>query len=308
MTPDVRQALLEAPAVLHSNPSHPSFRELSSHGVRVAAASGSESEGVIVHPDPREGALYELVYIVDRLLGPGGCPWDQVQTHDSLKRYLLEESYEVLDAIDSGSEEKLKEELGDLLLQPVLHAEMKKAAGSFDIDGVAREICNKLVRRHPHVFGDLSVADADEVLRNWDRIKSEEKGSEKPASRLAGVPGGMASLLRAYEVSKRAVRAGFEWPDIDSVFEKLHEEEAELRQALTLGDKEQIEAEVGDLLFTAVNLARWSGVEPEEALRKMLNRFTSRFQQMERFATKPLEELSFQEWDELWEQAKGSGL
>lgn len=255
-------------------------------------------------PPPSEGPLYKLVAVVDRLLGPGGCPWDQSQTHESLKRYLLEEAYEVLDAIDSGSEEKFEEELGDLLLQPVLHAQKKREAGGFDIDSVAEGITEKLIRRHPHVFGDLSVADADEVLRNWDRIKSQEKGDEKPASRLAGVPSGMASLLRAYEVSKRAVRVGFEWPNLDSVFEKLHEEELELRQAIAEGDQEEIEAEVGDLLFTAVNLARWAKVEPEEALRKMLNRFTRRFQNMEAFAPKPLEELTFEQWDELWERSK----
>jgi len=307
MLPSDKEKLLASPVVYHSDPSHPSFDELHRAGVRVRAFEGSASQGLVVKPDAKSGPLYELAYIVDRLLGPGGCPWDQAQTHESLKRYLLEESYEVLDAIDSGSVDKLREELGDLLLQPVLHAQMAKAAGTYDIDDVARGICEKLVRRHPHVFGDVSVADADEVLKNWDRIKSEEKGEDKPASRLAGVPSGMASLLRAYEVSKRAVRVGFEWPTIDAVFDKLHEEEAELREALASGSKEQIEAEVGDLLFTAVNLARWSGVEPEEALRKMLNRFTARFQAMEATATKPLESLSFEEWDELWEKAKRTG-
>jgi tetrapyrrole methylase family protein/MazG family protein len=300
-----RDELVSAPDVFHSHPTHSSFAELAANGVRVSPVPGKGvAGGVLVVPAPGQGVLYELVAIVDRLLGPGGCPWDQAQTHESLKRYLLEEAYEVLDAIDGGSMEKLKEELGDLLLQPVLHAQMEKAAGSFDIDGVAREICDKLVRRHPHVFGDLSVADADEVLKNWDRIKSEEKGEQKPASRLAGVPNGMASLLRAYEVSKRAVRAGFEWPDIESVFLKLREEETELREAISSGDLERIESEVGDLLFTAVNIARWSKVEPEEALRKMLNRFTARFQQMEAMAQKPLEDHSLDEWDELWVKSK----
>ena len=247
--------------------------------------------------------LRRLVKIVDRLLGPGGCPWDQEQTHESLKRHLLEEAYEVLDAIDSGSRDKLKEELGDLLLQPIMHAQMQKLEGSFDIDRVAEAINDKLVRRHPHVFGDIEAADADDVLRNWDRIKQSEKGGE-PASVLAGVPTGTASLLRAYEVSKRAARTGFEWPDIEAVFQKLREEEAELREALTSSDKERIEDEIGDLLFTAVNIARWAGVEPEEALRKMLNRFTTRFQSMEAASNKPLSELSPQEWDELWETAK----
>lgn len=308
LSPSVRRDILESPLTYHSEPSHASFAEIAAAGVKLQPLpeSGEIEQGVLLVPASTEGPFYELVAIVDRLLGPGGCPWDQAQTHESLKRYLLEEAYEVLDAIDAGEDEKFKEELGDLLLQPVLHAQKKRSNGGFDTDDVAREICDKLIRRHPHVFGDVTVANTDEVLRNWDRIKSEEKGEETPKSRLAGVPTGMASLLRAYEVSKRAVRAGFEWPDIDSVFQKLHEEEVELRQALVHGDAKAVESEVGDLLFTAVNIARWSGVEPEEALRKMLNRFTARFQEMERQASKPLEELSLAEWDELWVRAKAS--
>ena len=247
--------------------------------------------------------LDELAHVVDRLLGPGGCPWDQAQTHDSLKKYLLEEAYETLDAIDSGDLAKLKEELGDLLLQPYMHAQMQKRDGSFDIDEVARGITEKLVRRHPHVFGDLSVEDADEVLRNWDRIKSKEKGGE-PQSILAGVPKGMASLLRAHEISKRAVRVGFEWPSMESVFEKLHEEERELLEALAEGDQAKIESEIGDLLFTVVNIARWAKVEPEEALRRMLNRFTQRFMYMERVSEGDLTSLSPEDWDRLWNEAK----
>ena len=253
-----------------------------------------------------EGPLYELSYIAARLLGPGGCPWDLAQTHESLKRHLLEESYELLDAIDSGSDAKMREELGDVLLQPFMHAQMKQNAGRFGIDEVAAEIVDKLYRRHPHVFGEVGVANADEVLRNWDAIKKTEKAGE-PKSILSGVPSGMASLLRAYEVSKRAERVGFEWPNAEAVFDKLHEEEAELRAAMASGDAAETEAELGDLLFTCVNLARWAGVEPEEALRKMLNRFTARFQAMEANAAKPLTELSPEEWDELWIRAKGSG-
>lgn len=253
----------------------------------------------------REGPLYDLVAVVDRLLGPGGCPWDQEQTHESLKRHLLEEAYEVLDAIDSGNRDNLAEELGDLILQPIMHAQMQKRDGSFDIDEVATRIIGKLVRRHPHVFGDKTAASAEEVLRNWDRIKQQEKGDE-PTSILAGVPSGMASLLRAFEISKRAARAGFEWPDIEAVFEKLAEEERELKEALKQVDEQRIEAEIGDLLFTAVNIARWSGVEPEEALRKMLNRFSARFMQMEASVNKDLRELTPEEWDALWEQAKAA--
>lgn len=275
---------------------------LASYGVAFRTAYGSVPDGaLIVVPPP--GPLYQLKYVVDRLLGPGGCPWDQQQTHETLKRHLLEEAYEVLDAIDLGSLEKLKEELGDLMMQPYMHAQMEALRGEFDIDGVAQGIVDKLVRRHPHVFGDREVNDADEVLKNWDKIKQNEKGGP-PKSLLAGVPSGMASLLRAYEISKRAARVGFEWPDMEAVFAKLEEEEAELREALASGDKSQIESEVGDLLFTAVNLARWAKVEPEEALRKMLNRFTERFMEMEAAAPKPLEMLSAEEWDQLWEKSK----
>ncbi len=251
--------------------------------------------------EPASG-LDRLVHIVDRLLGPGGCPWDQDQTHESLKKYLLEEAYEVLDAIDSGSSDKLKEELGDLLLQPIMHAQMQKRDGGWDIDEVADAISDKLVRRHPHVFGDTTVHDADEVLRNWDQIKKSEGKEEQ--SILAGVPKGMASLLRAHEISKRAARVGFEWPSLDAVFEKLAEEEAELSAAIATGEKADIESEIGDLLFTVVNVARWLDVEPEEALRKMLNRFSGRFQAMEASSAKPLRELGAEEWEELWEKAK----
>jgi len=251
--------------------------------------------------------LDELTYVVDRLLGPGGCPWDQAQTHESLKKYLLEEAYEVIEAIDLDDHSKLEEELGDLLLQPYMHAQIRKLrTQEFDIDDVANGIVEKLVRRHPHVFGDVEVADADEVLKNWDRIKQTEKGApvEAPRSILAGVPKAMPSLLRAYEVSKRAARCGFEWPDIEAVFAKLREEENELRAELAEGSFERMESEVGDLLFTAVNIARWCKVEPEEALRKMLDRFTNRFVAMEALSSKPLRDLTPQEWDELWTKAK----
>jgi len=287
---------------LHSQPEHYSFALLQAAGIEVKAASDMVAEGALLIPD-RSGPLYELVHVVDRLLGPGGCPWDIEQTHESLKKYLLEEAYEVLDAIDTGDASKLQDELGDLLLQPLMHSQMEQRDSNWGIDEVANGIREKLVRRHPHVFGDISVTDADEVLKNWDRIKQEEKSGE-PQSILAGVPKGMASLLRAHEVSKRAARAGFEWNDLDGVFEKLREEETELKEAISEGDQKHIESEVGDLLFTVVNVARWAKVEPEEALRIMLNRFCERFMLMEKRATKPLRELSMEEWDELWNSSK----
>jgi tetrapyrrole methylase family protein/MazG family protein len=311
LSDDTRALLTSGLPLFRGVESHAAYEALTRQGYVVGGtpAAATARDFLVLLPGDGPGPslpLYQLVEVTDRLLAPGGCPWDQAQTHESLKKYLLEEAYEVLEAIDSGSEEKFREELGDLVLQPVMHAQMKKRDGSFDIDDVANEIVLKLVRRHPHVFGDVSVEDADEVLKNWDAIKSQEKGG-LPRSILEGVPKGMASLLRAHEISKRAARSGFEWPDIEAVFDKLHEEEAELREALASGDKDHIESEIGDLLFTAVNIARWAGVEPEEALRKMLNRFGGRFMAMEAATERPLRELSPEEWDMLWERAKRDG-
>ncbi len=252
-----------------------------------------------------ETEIGKLVEVVDRLLGPGGCPWDQEQTHESLKKHLLEEVYEVFDAIDSGDRDRLCSELGDLLLQPIMHAQMQARDGNFSISEAANGITEKLIRRHPHVFGDVKVADANEVLQNWDSIKQKESGSETPPSILDGVPKTMPSLHRAFEVSKRAARVGFEWPNQAAVFEKLEEELAELNLAIEANDLDQIESEIGDLLFTVVNIARWNEIEPEEALRKMISRFTSRFNNIEQNAFKPLRDLSPDEWEKLWEDAKG---
>jgi tetrapyrrole methylase family protein/MazG family protein len=257
----------------------------------------------VANLDPNPRPLYRLVEIVNRLLGPGGCPWDQAQTHETLKKYLLEETYEVLEAIDREDLPNLQEELGDLLLQPIMHAQMERLAGTFDIDDVAKSICDKLVRRHPHVFGDVEAKDAETVLKNWDAIKKSEKVSGAD-SILSGIPASMPSLLRAHEISKRAARSGFEWERLSDVFEKLHEEEAELLAAIESGDRVEIESELGDLLFTAVNIARWCQVEPEQALGRMLSRFSSRFAAMETAGSVPLSELSPEAWNILWEKAK----
>jgi tetrapyrrole methylase family protein/MazG family protein len=261
---------------------------------------------VVVIPatsDENPGGLNGLVWVVERLLGPGGCPWDQEQTHQSLKKHLIEESHELFDAIDAEDLDQMREELGDVLLQPLMHAEMQRLEGNWGVDEVAVQMSEKLIRRHPHVFGDVDANDSAAVLQNWDRIKKTEKG-DTPRSLLAGVPKGMPALLRAYDISKRVARNGFEWPDFESVWDKLREEELELREAVEHENPAKVEDEVGDLLFTAVNVARWAGVEPEEALRKMLNRFTERFMAMERMASKPLSELTAEEWDELWNRAK----
>ncbi|HRJ26417.1 MAG TPA: nucleoside triphosphate pyrophosphohydrolase [Fimbriimonadaceae bacterium] len=249
------------------------------------------------------GGVAGLVVIVDRLLGPGGCPWDQAQTHESLRPYLVEEAYEVLEAIDRGDSEKLCEELGDLLLQPILHAQIARKNGGWDSTDVAEQIIEKLIRRHPHVFGDVDAKTADEVLRNWDAIKQSEKPSER-AGILGEVPRALPSLLRASQISIRAARVGFEWPSIEAVFEKLHEELTELHEAMDLGDSTRIAEELGDVLFTVVNVARWCQVQPEDALREMVDRFVARFEVMESKARRPLSTLTADEWDRLWLAAK----
>lgn len=270
---------------------------LDTAGVVVRGWEDFTPQSVLVIPAT---PIEELIALVDRLLGPGGCPWDQAQTHESLKRHLLEEAYEVIEAIDRKDAGALREEIGDLLLQPVMHGQM---AESFTTQEAARVVVDKLVRRHPHVFGDVEADDAETVLRNWDQIKQNEKGGP-PQSLLEGVPRAMPALLRAYEISKRAARVGFEWPDLEAVRAKLREEEAELHEALAKGDAEAAASEMGDVLFTIVNIARWLKIEPEDVLRQMLDRFTDRFQAMERAATRPLGELTPEEWDQLWVAAK----
>ncbi len=290
---------------LRRYPADTPCRLLTADAVRETPLAAARPPGTLVVPaqsTENPGGLGGLTWVVDRLLGPGGCPWDRAQTHESLKRHLIEEAYELLDAIDSGDPDQLREELGDVLLQPVMHAQMERRDGRWGIDEVAASVTEKLVRRHPHVFGDVHAPDADTVLRNWDAIKKAEKGDQGQASILDGVPRALPALLRAFEVSKRAARVGFEWPDLEGVWSKLAEEERELREAIASG--EGVADELGDLLFTVVNLARWTGVEPEDALRTMLDRFTARFQAMERGANRPLGELSAAEWDALWVAAK----
>lgn len=257
-------------------------------------------------PDDRRD-FAGLVHVVARLRGPGGCPWDREQTHETLRPFLLEEAYEVLDAINTGDDVKLCEELGDVLLQVVLHAQLASEEGRFDIQDVVSQQCEKLVRRHPHVFGDLQVADSAEVLRNWERIKAEENRHAPKESVMDGVIPSLPALVFAMEVSKRAVKVGFEWPDLQGVLEKFREEQQELAEAIAQGDRARIEAEIGDLLFTLVNIARHLKVDAEQALHAMVRRFIVRFQQMEALAReqgKPLEQLTLEEWDRLWETAK----
>ncbi len=257
------------------------------------------------------GERFELLCaILARLRAPGGCPWDREQTLDSLKPYLLEEAYEVLDAIDARDWPSLSEELGDLLLQPVFLAQIGREEGSFTIDDALDHILAKLVRRHPHVFGSTTAETAGDVKRNWDRIKNEEKaarGGAPSTSLLASVPRSSPALVEAAALSVKAAGAGFDWPAPEDVVAKLHEELAEIEEARRAGEPARIEDEIGDLLFTAVNLARVLRVDPEQALRKTNHKFRRRFVHVEqRIAARGerLEDSNLDVMEELWREAK----
>jgi tetrapyrrole methylase family protein/MazG family protein len=243
-----------------------------------------------------------LVDIIARLRAPDGCPWDRKQTHASLRENLLEECYEVLEALDEGDPEKLCDELGDLLMQVVLHAQIAAEAGEFELGDVARSINAKLIHRHPHIFGLKKVKDADEVAHNWELLKGEERGAD--VSILESVPRQMPALGYSQEVQRRVAELGFDWEDVDGVIDKLVEEVRELKQAES--DERKAE-EFGDLLFTLVNVARRQGVDTEAALREANKRFYKRFTYMEEVCRKrglSFGEMSFDEQNKLWEEAK----
>ena len=256
-------------------------------------------------PDRRRPGFREFVDVVAMLRSPEGCPWDREQTYASLKRFVLEEAYEVLEAVESEDPARLCDELGDLMLQVLLYSQLGTEDGYFDIRDVIANHVDKLVRRHPHVFGDVSVADSDEVLRNWEAIKRREKPERQ--SVLDGVPKELPALMKALEVSKRVVKVGFEWPTLEAVLDKLDEEVGELKAELAQRDTERLRGEIGDLLFTVVNVARWLKIDPEEALRQMVERFGRRFREVERLAAvegRLLDGMGIGELDRLWEQAK----
>ena len=253
----------------------------------------------------------ELVQIMARLRGENGCPWDREQTHASIKPYLLEETYEVLESIDENDPAKLEEELGDLALQVVFHAQMADEAGLFTIADVLRGINEKLRRRHPHIFGDVKADTAQEVLFNWEQIKKlEREKAQGRASLLDGVPRELPALLRAHRLQEKASRVGFDWNEARQVFQKVEEELAELRAAMESEQPDRMEAELGDLLFSLVNLGRFIAVNPEEALRKTIARFIARFQYIEeelaRRGTAP-GQVTLEEMDALWAEAKAKG-
>jgi MazG family protein len=289
---------------------------------------------------PTTGERFErAVSIMARLRGPGGCPWDREQTFDSIKPYTLEETYEVLEAIDNQDWDELPGELGDLLLQVLFYAQMARDQGKFSIDEVLDRLCTKLVDRHPHVFGEVKAETSSEVLRNWQALKAEEKKKKAgdnnndsiPAeSVLAGVSTAMPALMEAYKLSSRAAQVGFDWPDMDGLFEKLQEETAELQQGLKEfpapgprphargvagasgqqvpeGLRRHLEEEVGDLFFVLVNIARYLSLDPESALRKTNRKFKRRFQWMEeqlRASGRSPQQASMTELESLWQKAK----
>ena len=234
-----------------------------------------------------------------------GCPWDVEQTFSTIAPYTIEEAYEVADAIERNVMDELRDELGDLLFQVVFHARMAEESGQFDFNDVVEAICDKMERRHPHVFGDATVGSAEEQSRAWEQHKSAER--EHHESVLDGVALALPSLMRAEKLQRRAARVGFDWPDISGPLAKCHEEIAEIEQALQQQDQEEVAAEIGDLLFSVVNLARFAGVDPEEALRGSNLRFTRRFQQVESLVEeqgKAMTGMALQELDALWDEAK----
>jgi MazG family protein len=264
----------------------------------------------------------KLVAVQARLRAPKGCPWDREQTHQSLRTYLIEEAYEVLEALESGNDAKFAEEMGDLLLQIVFHSQIAREEGRFTVAEVIREIHDKMIRRHPHVFGKTRAKDSAEVLRNWEQIKAEERRSSddkgdpktggsvpKEVSLLDGVSRALPATLEGFQLTRKASRIGFDWEDTSGVFEKMQEETGELKKALTEHEQLKMEEEMGDLLFAAVNLSRFLKVDPEIALKKANAKFSRRFRAMERLAEKggrKFKDLSRQEMEAFWDATKKS--
>ena len=276
--------------------------------------------------NPTFGNLFEdLVKLQIRLLAPNGCPWDREQTHESLRTYLIEEAYEVLDALESGDPDKFAEELGDLLLQIIFHSQLASQSGRFNIGDVIERVHTKMVRRHPHVFGTDKADSAAEVLKNWEQLKAEERrqdraarglsdaeaSDEKDASLLSGIPRTLPAVMEAYQLTRRASRVGFDWPNVAGVLEKLREEIQELEAEIANGNKAKIESEAGDLLFSVVNVVRFLKLDPEIALKKANRKFTDRFRDMEKesaAAGKKLADMNPTELDTLWISAKAREL
>ena len=255
--------------------------------------------------EPKQNAaegFARLVEIMARLRAPDGCPWDREQTFDTIKPYLLEETYEVLQAIDDRDWPELSEELGDLLLQVVFFSQMAAEAGHFDVTDAIHAINSKLIRRHPHVFGDGDAKTSAEVLKKWDEIKAGEK--VRPKGLLATIPRALPALVEGEHISRKAAGAGFDWPNVEQVFDKLREELDELAAARKTGSQAEVEGEIGDLLFVVINIARFLKVDPEQALRRTNAKFRRRFAHVEDGLGKPLKEATLEEMEALWQAAK----
>lgn len=248
--------------------------------------------------------LNDFREIISILRHPGGCPWDQAQDHHSIRRNLLEEAYELAEGIDREDLSLMREELGDVLMQVLFHASIEEDAGHFDIDDVADTACKKLIFRHPHVFGSVRVENTDEVLTNWDQLKMQEKHQESYTDTLNAVARTLPALWRAEKLQKKAARAGFAWPDLRSELDKLEEEQAELRAAAESGTPEELAEELGDVLFAAVNVARYAGLDPEDTLNAACEKFIRRFARMEESLPGDMAEHSAEEQLAAWKQAK----
>lgn len=244
----------------------------------------------------------ELVEGIARLRAKDGCQWDREQTHSTLRPNMIEEAYEAVDAIDDNDLKHLQEELGDVLLQVLLHSQIASEEGAFSIEDVSRELKEKLIHRHPHVFGNVKVNSTDDILNNWDKLKAEEKTHRKSA--MDGISKAQSALMSAQKISKRAVKTGFEWPNEKSLYDCIYSEFEEFKEAEAEGDREHMVEEYGDILFATVNLARWNKIDAEQALLKANKKFMKRFRKMEELATKPLSDYSFEEYDALWKQSK----
>lgn len=251
--------------------------------------------------------VQDLVEIMRLLRAPGGCPWDAEQTHESIKKNLIEETYEVIEAINKKDADLLCEELGDLLMQVVFHAQMENEIGSFDFDKVADGVCKKLVERHPHVFGEVEISGVDDVLTNWDSIKRKTKGQKNTTESMLSVPRELPALMRATKLQKKAADVGFDWSDVSGALDKLEEEIKELRQAIANNDKANMSEELGDVLFSAVNVSRFIKTDAEEALTAASDKFLSRFTVVEKLAEErgiDMRSENLEVLDGLWDEAK----
>lgn len=251
--------------------------------------------------------LGDYIALIDYLRSEKGCPWDRVQTHESLRRNLLEEAYEACEAIDEGDASHMREELGDLLLQIIFHASIEKASGGFDMNAIADASCKKLIYRHPHVFGNVSADTPDKVLENWEKVKRRERSQETTASAMDSVPRGLPALWRSDKIQAKAAKLGFDWPDVSGAMGKLREETDELQQGIDNHDLPNIEEELGDILFAAVNVSRFFDLDPETVLHKACEKFIRRFRYLEDGAAargRKLDELSLEEMEEIYQQGR----